>query len=84
MLSTTKGQPVLTYHRGTPGGSGWAKPGAHSANTAANLGELPALQWCLSYQSRAEASPSFSLPWIELEMGGTNPLFGRGWPWSKA
>lgn len=25
-----------------------------------------------------------SPPWIKLKMGGINPLFGRGWPWSKA
>lgn len=84
MLSTTKGRPVLTsHHGGTPGGSSWAKPSIPSANMAANWGVAQALQLCPSYRSREEASPSLSSV-IELEMGEANPLFGRGWPWSKA
>lgn len=77
------GQPMLTSHNGGPMDQGSWEPDVSSTSESANTGEFQALQMCLSYW-RGESHPLPSPQLIKLKMGEASPLFGRGWPWSKA
>lgn len=58
------------------GGAG-PRPEVHSANVAANLGEVQVLQLCLSYRSKVPSSPPLS-PEDQVETGGNKaPLWER-------
>lgn len=74
-----KGQPVLTSRNG----------GTQARPTWRQVWERFRL-YNNTFPIRAgERHPSPCPQWVKLRMaggkaGGTNPLFGREWPWSKA
>lgn len=78
-LSTIQGQPGLTSHNGgTMGGGCWVHPKVLSANVAANLGEVQALQLRLYFKNQSGGTSLPSPQWVKLKMGKPPPSLGEG------